>query len=63
MSRSPAIALALLADRLGAGREEEAVRKLLEVARLCTPNRLVVEFADKVLGRKGRLVEACDKAL
>jgi len=63
MSRSPAIALAILADFLGKGKEEKAVRELLKVVSLCTPNRFVLETADRVLAREGRLVEACDKVL
>ena len=59
MSRSPAIALAIIADWLGARREEEALRELLKVVHLCTPNGLIVEIADRVLERKGGLVEAC----
>ena len=58
MSRSPAIALAVLADRLGAGREEEAVQELMKVAPLCTPNMLVVQLSDRVLEREGRLIDA-----
>ena len=50
MSRSPAITLAIFADWLGEGREEEAVGELLKTAPLCTPNQLVVETADRVLG-------------
>lgn len=56
--RSPAIALAIIADRMGPGREAEAVDALKVVRRWSTPNRLVVELADKVLGRNGALVEA-----
>ena len=63
MSRSPAIALAILADWLGAGREDEAMKELIKLAPLCTPNRLVLEIADRVLGQAGCLVEACDRAL
>ncbi len=63
MSRSPAMALAIFADWLGEGGEEEAVRELLRVAPLCTPNKLLVETADRVLGRGGRLIEACKKSL
>ena len=63
MSRSPAIALAIIAEWFGDNREDEAVRELLSIARLCTPNRLVVEIADSVLGREGRLVQACKRAL
>jgi len=58
MSRSPAIALAILADWLGEGHEPEAVGELLKIARLCTPNELVIEIADNVLKRRGRLIVA-----
>ena len=61
MSRSPAMALAILADWLGEGKEDKAVRELLKVARLCTPNRLVVEIADRVLARDGSLLKAAEK--
>ena len=57
MSRSPAIVLAILADWLGEGREEEAVKELIKVAPLCTPNMLVIKISDRVLGRTGRLVD------
>ena len=63
MSRSPAIALAIIADWLGARREDEALKELLKIANLCTPNELIVEIADRVLEREGRLVEACKKTL
>ena len=58
MSRSPAIALAILADWLGKGHEAEAVRKLFKIARLCTPNELVIEIANSVLERQGALISA-----
>jgi len=63
MSRSPAIALAILLDWLGKGREEEAVRELLKIERLCTPNWLVVKIADQLLGSDGRLLDAVDRLL
>ena len=63
MSRSPAIALSILADWLGEGSEEEAVRELLKIAPLCTPNMLVVEIADRMLRRSGRLVAAYETGL
>jgi len=63
MSRSPAIALTILADWLGEGHEAEAVRELLKIARLCTPNKLVVEIADRVLQRDDKLMFAVDNFL
>ena len=63
MSRSPAIALAILAEWLGSGREEEAVAELLKVVPLCTPNSLLVELADKFLGRNGELVKSAGALL
>ena len=63
MSRSPAIALAIFADWLGADREYEAVKELMKEVPLCTPNSLVVEIADRLLGRSNRLVGALREAL
>lgn len=62
-ARSPAIALAILADRLGAGAEAEAVASLLEIRaddprRLFGPNLEVLRLADALLERGGNLVEA-----
>lgn len=56
--RSPAMALAIIADRMGPGREAEAVDALKVVRRWATPNKWVVELADKVLCRNGALVAA-----
>ena len=60
MSRSPAIALAILADWLGDGHEAEAVKELLRIARLCTPNKFIIEIADEVLRRQGALITAAN---
>ena len=43
MSRSPTIALAIIANCLGDGREREAVHDPLKVTPLCTQNRLLIE--------------------
>ena len=59
MSRSPAMALAILADWLGEGYEEEAVRELVKVSRLCTPNKYMIDLTDRVLDSNGHLTEAC----
>lgn len=57
-SRSPAVALAIIADRMGYGREEEAVDALKVVRNWSTPNMLVVALADRLLQRDGMLVNA-----
>ena len=66
-SRSAAIALALLADHLGARRERDAVNALLrsDVENRMHPNPLVVSLADDCLFRYGRintaLAELCPR--
>jgi predicted protein tyrosine phosphatase len=56
-SRSAGIALALLADHLGDGREREAVNMLLrsDIEDRMHPNPLVVGLADDCLFRYGRI--------
>lgn len=56
--RSPAVALFLLADEMGAGREDEAVQRLFQVSERPAPNLLVLDLADKILKRDGRLIDA-----
>lgn len=58
VARSSAMALALIADRTGPGRELEAVRELLSVRPVAVPNLVVLDLADEALGRKGALKEA-----
>lgn len=56
-SRSAAIALALLADHFGDGRERHAVNGLLraDIENRMHPNPLVIELADSCLFRYGRI--------
>jgi predicted protein tyrosine phosphatase len=61
VSRSAAITFALVAQKLGPGQEEEAVEALLKIKGSIMPNDLVVQHADAVLGRNGKLIEAFDK--
>ncbi len=56
--RSTAMALFLLADELGPGNEEEAVKRLFQIADRPAPNLLVLDLADKMLKRDGRLIAA-----
>ncbi|WP_420477820.1 tyrosine phosphatase family protein [Brevundimonas sp. FT23028] len=58
VGRSAAIALAVFADRLGPGREPEAIEQLLAIRPQSTPNIVVVRHADHLLGREGRLIRA-----
>lgn len=66
-SRSSAMALAVLADELGPGRESDAVAALLrqDVVLRMHPNPLIVSLADAALFRYGRieaaLMESCPR--
>lgn len=62
-SRSAAIALGIIADRLGAGREAEAVATLLRIRSSAVCNRLIVRYCDTLLARKGELLKAWDAHL
>jgi len=55
VSRSTAIALAIAADRLGAGNERQACEWLRKTYPQAQPNRLVVFLADEVLKRNKAL--------
>jgi predicted protein tyrosine phosphatase len=58
VSRSSAAALIMYACWLGPGREQEAMERVLSQRPVAIPNRRMIELADKLLGRGGRLVEA-----
>lgn len=57
VSRSPALALVILADWYGMGAEGEAVARLHELCPKAAPNRLIVEQGDMLLGRDGDLMQ------
>jgi predicted protein tyrosine phosphatase len=59
LSRSPAAALIALVLH-AEGREDEAARILRRAAPHVFPNRRMIELADGLLGRGGRLVAALD---
>ena len=59
-ARSPAAALALLAQALGVGREDEAARLVYAARGIAAPNRLMVRLVDEALGCEGRLIAAAD---
>jgi predicted protein tyrosine phosphatase len=74
-SRSSALALAMMADSLGPGREEEAVQRLLSRSdqpgaalddaalsqMACNPG--IVRMTDRILGREGALERALEAAM
>ncbi|MBP0443148.1 dual specificity protein phosphatase family protein [Roseomonas sp. SSH11] len=56
VGRSPAVALAIIADRLGPGREREALDELIRIRPQSVPNLHVLALADAILGRDVALV-------
>jgi len=47
--------LAVIAKRLGSGKEEDAVKTLEHINPNCRPNKSMVEMTDELLGRGGQL--------
>lgn len=60
-SRSTAAALIAYSMALGSGREAEAMERMLEVRPIAAPNLLMVEYADKMMHRDGRLVDVVEE--
>ena len=58
ISRSSAIALAVIAKSLGIGKEEEAIKELQILNPYCLPNKLVVRLTDEILGHEMKLYNA-----
>jgi len=56
VSRSSAAALIMYACWLGTGYEREAMERVLAQRPIAIPNRRMVELADRLLDRRGRLV-------
>lgn len=63
ISRSSAAAVILQTAILGPGSEEAVVRRVLEQRPIARPNRRMIAFADTLLGRDGKLVEAVNSVL
>ena len=63
ISRSSAIALAVIAKRLGSGKEEEAVNTLEHINPNCRPNKSIVEMNDELLERNGKLYQEVDEQM
>lgn len=58
VSRSPAAAYSILCMILGSGRENDALQHLLAIKSDVCPNPLVVQHADDLLCRHGRMLTA-----
>lgn len=56
--RSPAIALLFIAWKMGAGRENEAVEKILQMVPRAALNLQILRLADDLLNRNGNLIRA-----
>ena len=56
VSRSAAAALIMYACWLGPGREQEAMRRVLAQRPIAMPNPRMIEIADRLLAREGRLI-------
>jgi predicted protein tyrosine phosphatase len=61
ISRSTAVAYAILAARLGPGAEAAAIEALYSLQPNAVPNRHIVALADEILGRGGALLAALDE--
>src|SRR5918999_232629 len=61
VSRSAAAALIMHACWLGAGREHEALERVLAQRPIARPNRRMVALADTLLERRGRLSAVVDE--
>ena len=60
ISRSTAAALIMYTCLLGLDSEPEAMRRLLQQRPIARPNRRMVQIADHLLGRGGRLIGVLD---
>jgi predicted protein tyrosine phosphatase len=60
ISRSTAAAYILMCDVHGPGRENEIARLLRFLAPHAQPNRLMIQHADQLLSREGRMIQAVE---
>ena len=55
ISRSTAVAFAMLCQHAGPGLEANCLAAIRRIRPSARPNRLIVRFADEILGRKGKM--------
>lgn len=63
ISRSTAVAYAILCQSMGPGREVECIESVLTIRPQAFPNSLIIELADRILGRNGAMQQACEKLM
>lgn len=63
VSRSPAIAYAILCQAYPELTERQVFRQLSKIRPQACPSRLIVAYADELLGRDGRMLRAVQEAL
>ncbi len=60
ISRSTAATLITLCVHNSPGRERDLAMALRNASPLADPNKLIIQYADDILGRQGRLIEAVE---
>ena len=63
ISRSSAIALAIIAQRMGMGKEQETIETLESINPHCRPNKSIVWLTDEILGRDRKLYDIAYKSM
>ncbi|HEY5813081.1 MAG TPA: hypothetical protein VIT23_10575 [Terrimicrobiaceae bacterium] len=63
ISRSTAVAYAILCQSMGPGHEAECLESLFALRPQAFPNTLIIELADRILERKGAMQQACEKLM
>jgi predicted protein tyrosine phosphatase len=63
ISRSTAVAYAILCQFTGPGRESDCIEAILAARPQAFPNTLIVDLADRILERHGAMRQACDKLI
>jgi predicted protein tyrosine phosphatase len=63
ISRSTAVAYAILCQFTGPGRESDCIEAILAARPQAFPNSLIVDLADRILERRGAMRQACDKLI
>jgi predicted protein tyrosine phosphatase len=63
ISRSTAVAFAILCQSTGPGHETDCLESVLAVRPQAFPNALIVALADRILERQGAMQRACDELI